>query len=67
MKWQQLIGLKTVFFNVIRLFFEEGLGNEQWKVSVAMPGSLEHRIEGRLHVFPDGKPPGFDHHAAPNG
>ena len=21
MKWQQLIGLKTVFFNVIRLFF----------------------------------------------
>ena len=50
--------------DVLGLFFEEALGDEQRKVRVLVAGVLEHAVERALDVLPDRVAPRLDHHAA---
>ena len=51
-------------FDVLRLFFQERLRDEQRKVSVLVTRRLEHLIERLLDVHPNGVAPRLDDHAA---
>ena len=50
--------------DMLRFFFEKAERDEERKVSVHMPGRLEHDIKLTLHVFPDPPAPRLDDHAA---
>ena len=46
---------------------QEALGNEQRKIGIHMPGSLEAVVKLALDLLPDGISVGPDDHAALNG
>jgi hypothetical protein len=53
-------------FDVLSFLLHVAERNEERKISVLMPGRLEHGVERPLHVFPDAVAPGLDHHATTN-
>ena len=50
-------------FDMAGLFREKRLGNEEREVGVFMPCLLEHFVQRRLHLLPDGIAIGLDDHA----
>ncbi len=53
--------------DVLRLLRQEALGNEQREIGVEMTRRLEHLVQGRLHVLPDGVTGRADDHASADG
>ena len=50
--------------DMVRLFFEEGQWDEQWKVAVFNASSFDFRIHQLLDAFPHPIAPGPNDHAA---
>ena len=51
-------------FDVLGLFLEKALGDEDGEVGVDVTRGLEAAVEISLHILPDGVAPGLDDHAA---